>query len=65
MASKGTEVLDPAALKAQHAIVYDINTSEIKDDIIQLLACFVSRYPPGAAIRPPTQAAASCRPGRA
>ncbi len=34
--------LDPATLKLQHAIVYDANTSETKDDLPALVAILVS-----------------------
>jgi hypothetical protein len=35
------QAVDPAALKAQHALSYEASTSEIKDDLPQLLACMV------------------------
>mmetsp|Transcript_37614 Transcript_37614/g.94986 ORF Transcript_37614/g.94986 Transcript_37614/m.94986 type:complete len:633 (-) Transcript_37614:222-2120(-) len=38
MTSKAAaEPLDPVAIKAQHTIFYQANTSDIKDDIVQLL----------------------------
>ncbi len=42
MAAKNAAPLDPAALKAQHAIIYEANTSPIRDDTIALIQVLVS-----------------------